>query len=70
VPFPQSLSQRSDETLGMCMNCIPINTITIRYRPPIPHLDDILDELFDATILCKIDLRSGYQQIRWSIGDE
>ncbi|KAA3466358.1 Retrovirus-related Pol polyprotein from transposon 17.6 [Gossypium australe] len=61
---PVLFVKKKDGTLKMGIDYCQLNKVTIKNKYPLPRIDDLFDQLKGATVFSKIDLRSGYYQLR------
>jgi hypothetical protein len=66
---PALFVKKKDESLRMCVDYHPLNAMTIKNKYPLPRIDVLFDQLVGAKVFSKIDLRSGYHQIKIHASD-
>jgi hypothetical protein len=61
---PALFVKKKDGSLRLCVDYKPLNALTIKNKYPLPRMDVLFDQLAGAKVFSKIDLRSGYHQIK------
>jgi hypothetical protein len=56
--------KKKNQFLRLCVDYQPLNAVTVKNKYPLPHIDILFDQLDGAKVFFKIDLRSGYHQIK------
>ena len=56
--------KKKDKTLRLCIDYRQLNRVTMKNRYPLSRIDDLFDQLRGARVYSKIDLRTGYHQLR------
>jgi hypothetical protein len=61
--------KKKDQALRLCVDYRPLNAVTIKNKYPLPRIDILFDQLVGAKVFSKIDLHSGYHQIKIRLED-
>jgi Reverse transcriptase (RNA-dependent DNA polymerase) len=61
---PVLFVRKKDGTLRLCIDYRELNKVTVKNRYPLPRIDDLFDQLRGSSVYSKIDLRTGYHQMR------
>jgi hypothetical protein len=61
---PVLFVEKNDGTKRMCIDYRSLNEVTVKNKYPLPRIEDLFDQLRGASVFLKIDLRSGYHQLR------
>ena len=61
---PVLFFKKKDRTFQMCIDYRELNKLTVKNRYPLPRIDDLFDQLQGSSVYSKIDLKSGYHQLR------
>ena len=61
--------EKKDGTKRMCIDYKALNEVTVKNKYPLPQIEDLFDQLRGASVFSKIDLRSGYHQLRIQSSD-
>jgi hypothetical protein len=56
--------EKKDGTKRMCIDYRSLNEVTVKNKYPLPRIEDLFDQLRGADVFSKIDMRSGYNQLR------
>ena len=56
--------KKKDSSFRMCIDYRELNKLTVKNHYPLPRIDDLFDQLQGATCFSKIDICSGYHQVR------
>jgi hypothetical protein len=61
---PALFVKKKDQSLKLCVDYRPLNAVTVKNKYPLPRIDILFDQLAGAKVFSKVDLRSGYHQIK------
>ena len=66
---PELFIRKKDGSIRLCIDYKELNKVIVKNKNPLPRIDDLFDQLKGASIFSKIDLQSGYHQLRICLKD-